>query len=438
MISRDEILARDRAHVFHPYAAVDDVERRAPLVVREAEGPWLVDADGRRFLDGNSSWYVAALGHRHPRLVARLAEQARELAHCAFAGITHEPGVLLAEELLAVAPPGLSRVFYTDNGSTAIEVALRIALQAFRRWGKPEKKRFLALDGAFHGDTLGAASLGGVEIFRRPFAGLMLDCVHADLPADGEPDGEGHVRAFRALTDLIAREASTLAAVVVEPVVQATAGMRLYDPRLLVELRRACDEHDVLFVVDEVFSGYGRTGKMWALDHAGVSPDLMCVGKAFSAILPMGATLANARLADAFRGGREHALLYGHTFCGNPLGAAVAREVLAIYRDEAVVHGAERRGRIVTEAFARIAKIPGVARVRSLGMIGAADLTPRGASRGYLGERGWEVYDQALARGAYLRPLGDTVYVTPPLNMKESELEELLAILEASVAAVSG
>ncbi len=430
--TREEIVALDRAHVWHPYTATDDWEKTDPIVVARAEGSCFWDVDGKRYLDGNSSWWVASLGHGHPRLLRVLREQAESLVHVALGGNTHEPAAALAAELVEIAPHGLSRVFFTDNGSTSIEVAVKIAVQHWRQRGKPQKRRFLALDGAFHGDTIGATSLGGVEVFRRPFADIVFDCVHAPFPA---PDA--YERAFAALASMLEREKDSLAAVVVEPLVQGAAGMRMYDARYLAELRELTRRHDVLLVVDEVFAGYGRTGKMWACDHAGITPDVMCLGKAFASLLPMGATLVTEGVFDAFRGGKDHALYYGHTFCGHPLGAALAREVLAIYRDERVVEQVQAKAPRIEAAFARIASLPGVERVRSLGMIGAADLAPSGSAGGYLGDAGWRVYDEARKRGAYLRPLGDTVYVCPPLVIGDADLDALLGILEESVAAIS-
>ena len=360
-----------------------------------------------------------------------LFEQSQALVHCALAGIVHEPAARLAEELCAIAPAGLSRVFYTDNGSTAVEVAVKMCVQAWRQLGAPGKTRFVALDGAFHGDTIGASSLGGVEVFRRPFAGVLFECAHAPFP---DPEREAYARAFEAIARLVREGASTIAAVVVEPIVQGAAGMRMYPPEYLRELRALCDRHDVLLVVDEVFAGYGRTGKMWACEHAGIAPDLMCLGKAFASLVPMGATLTTERVFDAFRGGKERALYYGHTFCGYPLGAALAREVLAIYREEDVLGQVARKAPAISRGFAKLASLPGVERVRSLGMIGAADLAGGG---GYLGEAGWRVFEEARARGAYLRPLGDTIYICPPLTIEEADLDALLAIVEESVRAAS-
>jgi adenosylmethionine---8-amino-7-oxononanoate aminotransferase len=432
-VDRSRIVELDRAHVWHPYTPMDEWQRADPIVVARAKGVWLEDVDGRRYLDGNSSWYVAALGHGHPRLLRALEDQAHELAHCSLGGIAHEAAARLAEDLSLAAPPGLARVFYTDDGSTAVEAAIKMCTQAWRQLGAPNKTRFVALDGAFHGDTVGATSLGGVDVFRRPFGGVTFECVHAPFPEPG-----AYERAFAALRVLVTREADSIAAIFVEPIVQATAGMRVYDAAFLRDLRALCDAHDVWLVADEVFTGFGRTGPMWACEHAGIVPDVMCVGKAFSAIVPMGAVLAREHVFAAFRGGRDRAFLYGHTFCGNPIGAAVAREVLAVFRDEAVLAHTSRLAPLIARAFERLASLPGVARVRSIGMIGAADLAmPEGGPSGYLGALGWRVYEEARARGAYLRPLGNTVYVCPPLVIGEGDLESLLDILYESVRAVT-
>lgn len=428
-MDRDAIIRLDRAHVWHPYTPMDAWQKADPIVVARAQGAWLEDVDGRRYLDGNSSWYVATLGHGHPRLLRAFESQFRTLAHCSLAGIAHEPASRLAEELVAIAPPGLTRVFYVDDGSTAVDAAVKMCAQGWRQLGSPDKTRFIALDGAFHGDTVGATSLGGVDVFRKPFAGVTFECVHAPFPDPRAPE-----RALSAMGRILREGASTIAALFIEPMVQGAAGMRIYGAAFLRELRALCDRHDVWLVADEVFAGYGRTGTMWACEQAGVTPDLMCIGKALAAIVPMAAVLATDRVFSAFGGGREHALLHGHTFCGNPIGATLAREVLAIYRDEGVIDQVARKAPVIARAFERLAGAPGVERVRSLGMIGAADLSD--GREGYLGEVGWRVYDEARKRGAYLRPLGSTVYVCPPLTIPEAELERLLAILDESVRAV--
>lgn len=453
MLPRARIVQADKAHGWHPYTPMGDyIAHASPLVIERAAGAWLHDADGRRYIDGNASWWVAALGHNHPRLVDALTRQARQLCHVSFAGVTHEPAALLAEELAARCPDGMTRVFFVDDGSTAVEAAVKMAAQYWFQRGKPEKKRFLALEGAFHGETIGATSLGDVEVFSRPFAGLLFDCVR--VPPPSEPDA--YERAFEALEQALVAGAAQLAALVLEPLVQGASGMRLYPPAYLRRARELCDRHGVLLVADEVFTGFGRTGRFWACDHAGVTPDLLCTAKGFTGgLLPMGAVVATERVFEGFLGSRDRAFFYGHSFCGNPLGAAVAREVLRVFDDERVLEGIAERARRLDAALASLASLPGVTRTRSLGLIGALDLdlpaldAPAGSAaheeldaieltpdRGYLAQAGWRVYDEALRRGAYLRPLGSTIYTTPPLTIPLDDLDTLLAILVDSVRAV--
>ncbi|MSP24093.1 MAG: adenosylmethionine--8-amino-7-oxononanoate transaminase [Myxococcales bacterium] len=446
---RSDLVALDKRHVWHPYTSMGRYrDQTDPLVVVRAAGSRLWDADGKSYLDGNSSWWVAVLGHGHPRLVSALTEQARSLAHVSLAGTTHEPAVRLAEELVRVAPAGLEHVFYSDDGSTAVEAALKMALGVWRNEGQPERRRIVALEGAFHGDTLGAASLGGLEVFHRGWSGGVVECVHAPVP-DGEVHGgvrgederdgrsdarsEGYRRAFDAMHELVDAGAASIAAVIVEPLLQGAAGMRTYPARYLTELAAHCRAHGILVIADEVFTGYGRTGTMWACEQAQLTPDILCLAKGLSGgMLPMAATLANERVFGAFLGEPERAFWHGHSFTGNPLGARVAREVLAIYRDERIVEQAQPKMRRIRQAFKAMGAIPGVLRWRALGMMGCVELASAG---GYLGRGGWRVYDEARARGAYLRPLGDTVYVAPPLNIADDELDELLAIVAASLRA---
>jgi len=419
---KQRLLELDRRHVWHPYTQAQGA--REPLLVERASGSRLFDSDGKSYIDANSSWYSALLGHDHPRLVGALREQLERLPHVALAGITHEPAVLLAEALVQRAPSGLSRVFYSDDGSTAIESALKLSLQYWHQNGRPGRRRFVALDSAFHGETLGATAVSGVSVFRRPFASVVLDCVHVP------PELDGPERAFSALAELLERDAERIAGVVLEPVVQAAGGMRIYDPALVSAARELTRRHDVFLIVDEVFTGFGRTGPYWALEHAGVEPDLLCLAKGLGGgLLPFAATLATERLFEGFLGDAQRTFFYGHTFCGNPLGARVALELLRVYDDERVLEHARPKAQRIARAFSRFGELPGVERPRALGMVGALDLT----AEGYLGTLGKLVYDEALRRGAYLRPLGDTIYVTPPLNIPDADLDELLEIVGASV-----
>jgi adenosylmethionine---8-amino-7-oxononanoate aminotransferase len=429
MSARERIVECDKRHLWHPYTPMDEyVAQTDPIVVKRAAGARLFDENGRSYVDGNASWWCAVLGHGHPRLVAALKAQADALCHTSLAGITHEPAALLAEELGRAAPAGLGHVFFSDDGSTALEAAVKMALQYWTQSGRSERRRFVALEGAFHGETLGATALGGVEIFRRPFAGAIMDCFRVPSASDG------YEQAFSAIERVLKSDADRIAGVVVEPIVQGAAGMRVYDVAYLAAVRKLTLEHDVFLILDEVFTGYGRTGPMWAAEHAGVTADLLCVAKGFTGgLLPMAATLATTRVFEGFFGGRERMFFHGHTYCGNPLGAAVAREVLRVYRDEDVLNRARPKAERIRQSFERWAGMFGLESWRALGMIGALDLPGGG---GYLERSGWRVYEEALRRGAYLRPLGSTVYVTPALNIPDADLDELLGIVEESLKMV--
>jgi adenosylmethionine-8-amino-7-oxononanoate aminotransferase len=432
-LSRAEIVALDKARVWHPYTQMSRYRAEVdPLVVVSARGSRLFDADGRSYLDGNASWWSSLLGHNHPRLVGALKRQSERLCHTALAGIAHEPAAVLADALCRIAPAGFTQVFFGDDGSTAVEIAMKLCLQYFAQNGAPQRTGFAALEDAFHGETLGVTALGGVEVFRQPFAAVLAETFH--LPPPREP-GAAADCAFAALERCFAEHGDRLAAFVVEPVVQGAAGMVFYEPEYLRAARRLCDQHGVFLVFDEVFSGYGRTGPMWAAEHAGVSPDLMCLAKGFTGgLLPMSATLVSQRIYDGFLGAPERAFHYGHTFCGNPLGAAVALEVLAVFEDEKILDAARPKAARIAQTFSELGRVPGVARSRSLGMIGALDLA---GDAGYLADAGWRVYARARERGAYLRPLGNVVYVTPSLTIPDADLDELLAIVRESVEAIA-
>jgi len=327
-----------------------------------------------------------------------------------------------------VAPDGLSRVFYSDNGSTAVEVALKMAFQYWQQNGRPERKRFLALPGGYHGDTLGAMSAGDVDEFTDIFRPLLFD-------VQRPPDAVDHQwePVFEGLFALLREGADQIAGVIVEPMVQGAAGMRMYPAGLLSALREETQRADTFLIADEVFTGLGRTGPMWACDHASIAPDLLCTAKGLSGgALPFAATLATGRIYDGFRGDKSRALMHGHTFCGNPLGAAIAREVLAIYRDDAVLEAAKPKATKLAARIQSMTEITGVTAPRSLGMCAAFDV----GERGYMGKIGWQISDAALELGAHLRPLGNTVYVVPPLNIEDADLDRLLDIVRESTERV--
>lgn len=431
--SRDDVLAWDRTHVWRPYTPIDRHEQGPPPpVIRRAEHVWLHTDDGRTLIDGVGSWWVSNLGHGHPRVRAAVHEQLDRMAHVAMAGLAHEEGARLAKRLADITPDGLTRAFYSDNGSTAVEVAVRAAFQFWRQNGAPERRLFLSFDGAYHGDTIGTVSVGGIPTFHDTFGPLLFETVRAPAPPE-QPDFED--AAFAALEQALEPRASEVAAVVVEPLVQGAAGMRMHSPAWLRRVRALCDAHGVLLIADEVFVGFGRTGTLFACEQAGITPDFLCLSKGLTAgFMPFAATMTTERIYDGFRGGPERTFFYGHSYCGNPLGCAAAHAVLDAFEQDDVLGNVAARGAQLDAWLARVATRDHVAHVRRTGLVAAVQFA-EGDRSNYLARTGWNVYEEALRRGAYLRPLGNVTYFVPALTIRETELAGLLEIADASIEA---
>jgi adenosylmethionine-8-amino-7-oxononanoate aminotransferase len=445
-LTREQIVAIDKARIWHPYTPmrryIDEVD---PVVVERAEGMYLYDANGARLNDGNASWWVNIIGHNHPRLEAALILQAHRLMHCSLAGMTHEPAARLAEALLPKCGASFSRIFFSDDGSTAVEVAIRIAHQFWKNVGRPEKRRFVTLEGAFHGETIGAASVSGSPVFHGALGALLFDRILLPSPAAGAQESGGagwHEAAFAEIERLLDERAGEIAAIIVEPLVQGAAGMLMYPAAYLAKLAKTARERDILLICDEVFVGYGRTGAFLAEHLAGVEADLVCLAKGFSGgVMPMAATLANGRVFEAFCGGPEVTLWYGHSFTGNPLGCAVAFETLRVIEDEMLLERQPPIAAALQRGLDAVSRHPWVRDPRRTGLIGAFTLVdPAGGAPGadYLAEPGWRLYAEARRRGALLRPLGNVVYTVLPLNAEIAVVEELYGIIGESLAAAFG
>lgn len=441
------LAARDLKHIWHPCTQMHDHADAGgvPMVpIVRGEGAWLVGADGRRYLDGISSWWTNLFGHANPRIAAALAEQARTLEHVIFAGFTHPPAIELAEQLVRLAPEGLDKVFFADNGSAAVEVALKMSFHYWLNRGHGEKTRFIALTGSYHGETLGALSVSDVALYRKTYAPLLLTPILAPSPDayEGEPGESPEQVAARRLGELRAlleRHAHETCAVIVEPLVQCAGGMRMYHPSYLAELRELCDAFDVHFIADEIAVGFGRTGTMFACEQAHVSPDLMCLSKGLTGgTLPLSAVLTTERIYEAFYAeyNAGKAFLHSHSYTGNPLACRAALETLAIFRDEPVL---ERNRALAAHLAGRLAPLrdhPQVAEVRQTGMIAAVELVADKASRRpypAVERRGLRVYLHGLAHGALLRPLGNIVYFMPPYVVTETEIDHLVEVARAGI-----
>lgn len=420
-LSAEAVIALDRRHVWHPYQPNDAWrDGPAPPVIRSAEGVWITLDDGRRVIDGFGSWWVGLLGHQHPRVREAVHRQLEVMAHVPIAGVVHQESATLAARLAALAPAGLDRVFFSDNGSTAVEVAIRAAFQFWQQNGRAQRTRFVSLEGAYHGDTIGAVSVGGIGLFHEVYAALCFETVQVPSPG-GEPDWSA---AFDALATLLRREGDSIAAVIVEPLVQGAGGMRMYDAEYLRRVRVLCDEVDVLLIADEVFVGLGRTGRLFACEHAGITPDFLCLSKGLSGgLFPFAVTLTTNRVYEGFGGDATRTFFYGHSYCGNPLGCAAAHAVLDTIELDDVLGNVAARAVEMQAGLEAIATLPGVRRTRQCGLIGAVEL---GDEAGYLAGAGRVVAARALERGVWLRPLGDVIYLVPALTITHEELSLLL------------
>ena len=430
----NRLAARDLAVVWHPCTQMHDHETLPMLPIARAEGAWLHGHDGRRYLDAVSSWWTCLLGHRHPRIVAALKDQLDRLDHVMLAGFTHEPAIELAEELVRITPTGLERVFYADNGSSAVEVALKLSFHYWRNVGRGERTRFIALTGGYHGETLGALSVTDVALYRETYAPLLLEPLFAPSPdaydaLPGENARDCARRRLGELRVLLERHARETCAVIVEPLVQCAGGMRMHHPDYLTGLRALCDEFDLHLIADEIAVGFGRTGTLFACEQGAIAPDFLCLSKGLTGgTLPLSAVLTTTRVYDAFYAeySAGKAFLHSHSYTGNPLACRAALATLEVLRDEPVI---ERNRTLAAHLAARLAPLadhPNVADVRQSGMIAAIELvqdrrlrTPYPASE----RRGLRVYRHGLERGALLRPLGNVVYFMPPYCITPGEID---------------
>jgi adenosylmethionine---8-amino-7-oxononanoate aminotransferase len=407
-----DLRALDRQVLWHPFTQQAEWD---PLVIERGEGNFLVDTEGRRYLDGVSSLWANVHGHRHPRLDAALRAQLERLAHSTFLGLTHEPGIELAAALVEVAPKGLSRVFYSDSGSTAVEIALKQSFQYWALRGKPGKQRFLRLGDAYHGDTLGAVGVGGIDLFHRVFGPLLVQSIALPTPA-GSADGSETLERLEA--ELKAR-ADEIAAFIFEPLIQGAAGMLVHPAGFLTKAVELCRQHGVHVILDEVATGFGRTGRVFACEHEGVSPDFLCLAKGISGgYLPLAATLTTEEIYAAFLGRRAELkhFFHGHTYTANPLACAVGLESLRLLREE-TLPTAQARIPELAESLGRLEKHRLVREVRRVGMMVGIEL--HGAPDRFLGV---EVCDRIRSHGVILRPLGDVVVWMPPLSIRSEEV----------------
>ena len=432
----------DRRYLWHPYSRHSAIRDTAFPVIVRGEGIYLFDSDGRRYLDAISSWWACNLGHSHPRLVKAIASQAQCLQHSILGNLSHPGAIELAARLVELFPDQATperyakasrcrRVFFSGDGASAVEAALKMAVQYWYNRGRPERRSFVSLGNAYHGDTLGAVSVGYVPEFHAPFQPLLFPVYRAESPccgtcARGLRSDTCAQECIASMADILAKHAPEIAAVIVEPMCQGAAGMRIYAPACLEKMAALCREHDVLLIADEIAMGYGRTGRMFAFEHAGIDPDIVCLGKGLTGgYLPMSATVVREALYETFADQPiDHTFYHGHTFAGNPVAAAAALETLRVYEEDRIVARAREAGERLQTAMAPIRGLDGVRDVRGLGLLAAVELAESNGQSGPARAR--RIAAWLLQQGVLIRPLGSVVYLMPPLITPVPVLDQLV------------
>ncbi|MCO4748443.1 MAG: adenosylmethionine--8-amino-7-oxononanoate transaminase [Proteobacteria bacterium] len=428
----------DKKHVWHPFTQQRLWEASDPLFIESGDGNYLIDTDGNRYLDGVSSLWTTVHGHRHPKLDAAIQNQLGKIAHSTFLGLSHPLAAELAARLTAVAPDGLTRVFYSDNGSTSTEIAVKMAFQAQQQRGETQRTVFATLRDAYHGDTIGAVSVGSIALFHRVFGPLLFDTI--SLPAPVTPGGEEEAACLAEAMELLEAQGDKLAGFIFEPLVQGAAGMKMHSEDFLRTLMTQARSQGALLIADEVATGFGRTGAMFSMEHVGLAPDLLCTAKGLSGgYLPLAATLATESIYEAFLAAPEDAkqFFHGHTFTANPLGCAVSIASLDLFEEEGTLAHTRSLADQLAHHLSRLERQPGVRATRQRGVMVGIDLCAAdGSDLDGAALTGHKVAMAARPLGAILRPLGDTIVINPPLSLTHDELTDLLRITSEAIAQV--
>ncbi|HZR46875.1 MAG TPA: adenosylmethionine--8-amino-7-oxononanoate transaminase [Candidatus Manganitrophaceae bacterium] len=434
----DDWIEKGKRSIWHPFTQMKEWEKEEPTIIVEGKGVYLTDLRGKRYLDGVSSIWVNVHGHRKRKIDQALIRQIKKISHTTLLGLSNLPAIELAEKLIAIAPRGLAKVFYSDDGSTAVEVAVKIAFGFWQHRGKAyaKKNKFISFSNAYHGDTIGSVSLGGIDLFHHAYQPLLFETIKAPGPSR-------QTSGLEELEEIMKRRHREIAGLVVEPMVQAAAGIRTSPPGYLKKIRALCSRYEVLMIADEVATGFGRTGKMFACEHEGVSPDIMAISKGITGgYLPLAATLTTREIYDAFLG--EYAefktFFHGHSYTGNPLGCAAAIANLEIFEEEGVLEKLQPKIEFVEKRLHPWKEWPHVGEIRQVGfMIGVELVADKEKSAPYPLEMrvGGEVCREAKANGVLLRPLGNVIVLMPPLSISLRDLKKLISIVGAAIQKVT-
>lgn len=429
---------KDLKYIWHPCSQMKDYEELKPIVIDHGKGAYLYDINGKEYIDIISSWWCNLLGHTNPKINAAIKQQLDTLEHVIFANLTHKPAIKLCEELVKVIPKGLCKFNFSDNGSASVECALKMVFQYHYQTGHPEKQKFMCLSEGYHGETIGALSVGSMDLYAKIYKPMLMSAIHTEAPdcyrcPFGKTRDTCSCECFKHAEEDFAKHGNELAAVIVEPLIQGSAGMRMYPPLYLEKLRKLCDAYNVILIADEIATGFGRTGKMFAFDYTSVSPDIMTISKGLTGgYMPMAMTITTQKIYDAFYADYSEgkAFMHSHTYSGNPLGCTAALAVQQILREDNILPKANKMANYLHSALQdRLGKHQNVGEIRHLGLINAIELvqdkqnkTPFASNK----RLGYQIYKQALKHGLLLRPLGDVLYFNPPLNIDKETLDKAI------------
>lgn len=440
-----ELQKKDLKYIFHPCSQMKDYEELPPMVIKKAKGIYLEDEFGNRYMDCVSSWWVNLFGHCNPRINKVIKDQIDSLEHVLFVNFSHEPAIRLSEELSKVVPKGIEKFLFADNGSSSIEMALKLSFQYQQQKGNVGKTKFISLTNAYHGETVGALGVGDIDIFTKTYRPLIKEGMKAEKPECyrcpyGENFNSCDAQCFEKMEELIEKNYQEVSAVIIEPVVQGASGMRIYSPKYIKKLRELTLKYDIHLIADEIAVGFGRTGKMFAMEHSGVSPDIMCMSKGLTAgYYPMAIVGITQEIYDGFYADylEGKSFLHSHTYSGNPIGCRIALEVLNIFRDKNILEVIERKGRYLRERAESLFKEHKyIGEYRQIGMIGALEFVADKESKELFPSEdrvGYEIYKIALKKRALLRPLGNVIYFMPPYIITEEEIDQMLRICKESI-----
>ncbi len=430
------LASRDLSVLWHPCSQMKDHEKSPLIPIKKGQGVWLEDFDGNRYLDAISSWWVNLFGHANPYINAALKDQLDSLEHVIFAGFTHESAIKLAEQLVDLSPVGLDRCFYADNGSAAVEVALKMSFHYWRNKGQTQKTKFITLENSYHGETLGALAVGNVALYKETYAPLLMDVITVPGPDcynrdAGESWADYSTRRFALMEQVLQQHSDDCCAVIIEPLVQCAGSMRMYDPAYLSLLRAACDKYQVHLIADEIAVGFGRTGTLFACEQAAITPDFMCLSKGLTGgYLPLSAVLTTDNIYQAFYDDYQNltAFLHSHSYTGNALACRAGLATLEIFQQQPIIENNKQLAVTLSKVAARFHEHPNVAEVRQTGLILAIELVKNKKTREpfpWQERRGQKVYQYALSKGVLLRPLGNVIYFMPPYIITAEQLELL-------------